>query len=82
MDYAILEKRLCRFFSKHECQDYITQRRNLLIFCLNEDVPPDIMMEFVTEQGKEEYLWAASIDEDIHQAIYMAYKVLMSHQNI
>jgi curved DNA-binding protein CbpA len=73
--------------TKLSCSEYLRNRENLryplekenlLHFCLNEDVPPDTLCDYILEKRISDYRWVLEISEDIHQAVYMAYKSMMS----
>lgn len=70
----------CRYFLQgKEGLRYPLQRENLLKFCLNEDVAPDTLYDYIVEHQLIEYRWAAEIIEDLHQAVFMCHKSLMSY---
>lgn len=70
----------CRYFLQgKEGLRYPLQRENLLKFCLNEDVAPDTLYDYIVENQLIEYRWAAEVIEDLHQAVFMCYKSLMSY---
>ena len=69
----------CQIFLRDKnFSNYYSKRGAILNFCLNEDVPPDSLVNYVTENNLCEFYDILELNSDIHQAVYLVYKALMT----
>lgn len=78
-DESLIEEKCRSFLRGKEGLRYPLQREKLLNFCLNEDVAPDTLHDYIVEKQLVEYRWVTEIVEDLHQAVFMCCKSLMSY---
>lgn len=76
-DEELIHKRVKRFFEAKTRSSYVTERKNLLFFCISQNVPPEAIVSYVMKNELESYYWVQSLTRDVHSSVYLAYKALL-----
>lgn len=76
-DETQTSSRIKRFVENKKSLGYYSERKNILHFCIYQDVPPEDLVDYVMRNEIESLYWIQAVNKDIHSAVYLVYKALM-----
>ena len=77
IDESKIDARIKKFLENKKNLGYFSERKNILHFCIYQDVPPDLLVSYVMKNELENLYWIQAVNKDIHSCVYLIYKALM-----